>query len=155
ALSRADVAEGQRKTLYLYVDEFHNFLTLSFADILAEARKYGLSLTLASQQLVLLDERLRSAILGNVGTLISFRIGVEDAAVHAKEFAPVFGITDLVNLPNYHIYLKLLIDGAPSQPFSACTLPPPARTGSLRGEIIEESRRRYARTRSEAEQEMY
>ena len=122
ALSRADMPEGNRRAFYLYVDEFHNFLTLSFADILAEARKYGLNLVLAHQYLEQLDEKLRAAVFGNVGTIISFRVGVEDARLLAREFYPTFSESDLANLPNHSIYLKLLIDGAPSQPFSAVTL---------------------------------
>jgi hypothetical protein len=129
----------------LYVDEFHDFLTLSFADILSASRKYGLNLVLAHQHLTQLDEKLKGAILGNAGTVISFRVGVEDAEILAKEFYPVFGATDLVNLPNHHIYLKLLIDGAPSEPFSAFTLPPPSKPTSHKEAIIESSRQRYAR----------
>ena len=113
-----------RRAFYLYVDEFHNFLTLSFADILAEARKYGLNLVLAHQYLEQLDEKLRAAVFGNVGTIISFRVGVEDAKLLAREFYPTFSETDLVNLPNHSIYLKLLIDGKPSGAFSAITLAP-------------------------------
>jgi Type IV secretion-system coupling protein DNA-binding domain len=154
ALSRADMVEKNRRAFYLYVDEFHNFVTLSFADILAESRKYGLNMVLAHQHLLQLDEKLRAAILGNAGTLISFRVGVEDAEILAKEFHPVFGPTDLVNLPNHHIYLKLLIDGAPSQPFSAFTLPPRPKTASYRPQIVENSRRRYARPRRDVEHEM-
>jgi Type IV secretion-system coupling protein DNA-binding domain len=152
ALSRADLAESNRRAFYLFVDEFHNFLTLSFADILAEARKYGLNLLLGHQHLLQLDEKLRAAILGNAGTLISFRIGVEDAKLLAQEFYPVFSATDLVNLPNHHIYLKLLIDGAPSEPFSAVTLPPQFEAMGHKDDIITRSRQRYARPRSEVEQ---
>jgi type IV secretory pathway TraG/TraD family ATPase VirD4 len=154
ALSRADVSESRRRPFYVWVDEFHSFITLAFADVLAESRKYGLNLALASQSLTQIDERMRSAILGNVGTLVSFRVGVEDAEILAKEFAPVFGLADLVNLPNHHIYLKLLIDGAPSQPFSAFTLPPCTKTATHRHEIIESSRRRFARPRTEVEREL-
>jgi hypothetical protein len=156
ALSRADVPEHERRTFYCYVDEFHNFITMSFADILAESRKYALSLTLASQQLsTQIDERLRSAILGNVGTLITFRVGVEDAKLLAPEFAPTFGVTDLLNLPNHHIYLKMLIDGRPSQPFSACTLAPDPVPVSHKSEIIAQSRQRYARPRAEVERDIF
>jgi len=151
ALSRADVPEGERRGFYLYVDEFHNFLTLSFADILAEARKYGLNLVLAHQYLEQLDEKLRAAVFGNVGTIISFRVGVEDAKLLAQEFYPTFSETDLVNLPNHSIYLKLLIDGAPSQPFSAVTLASRERRQSHKQEIIEFSRPSYARPRREVE----
>ena len=154
ALSRAELPESNRRPFYLYVDEFHNFLTLSFADILAESRKYGLNLVLAHQHLLQLDDKLRAAILGNAGTLISFRVGVEDAKLLAQEFYPVFSESDLVNLPNHHIYLKLLIDGAPSEPFSAFTLPPRPRQTSYKQEIIEHSRRHYARPRKEVEWEL-
>jgi hypothetical protein len=154
ALSRADSPEASRRPFYLYVDEFHDFLTLSFADILSASRKYGLNLVLAHQHLTQLDEKLKGAILGNAGTVISFRVGVEDAEILAKEFYPVFGATDLINLPNHHIYLKLLIDGAPSEPFSAFTLPPQSKPTSHKQEIIESSRRRYARPRNEVEWEL-
>jgi len=122
ALSRANVPESKRKSFYLYVDEMHNFVTLSFADILSEARKYGLNLTLSHQYIEQLDEKIRSAIFGNVGTIICFRVGAEDARYLAKEFSPVFSESDLVNQPNYHICIKLLIDGKTSRPFSATTL---------------------------------
>jgi hypothetical protein len=154
AMSRADLPEPSRRGFNLYVDEFHNFLTLSFADILAEARKYGLNLVLAHQYLEQLDEKLRAAVLGNVGTIISFRVGVEDAKLLAGEFYPTFGEADLVNLPNHHIYLKLLIDGAPSQPFSAATLPPAPRRESHRTAIAQASRKAYGRPRREVEQEI-
>jgi hypothetical protein len=154
ALSRAEQPEAARRPFYLYVDEFHNFLTLSFSDILAESRKYGLNLVLAHQHLLQLDDKLRAAILGNAGTLISFRVGVQDAELLAREFYPVFGESDLVNLPNHHIYLKLLIDGAPSEPFSAFTLPPRSKDTSHKQEIIDHTRRLYARPRREVEQEL-
>jgi len=114
ALSRADTPETKRKPFYLYVDEFHNFMTLSFADILSEARKYGLHLALAHQYIEQLDEKIKGAIFGNVGTIISFRVGIDDAKQLAGEFYPVFNENDLINLPNYHIYLKLMIDGTTS-----------------------------------------
>ena len=151
ALSRADIPEGKRKHFYLYVDEVHNFFTLSFAGILSEIRKYGLSLVLAHQYLDQLDEKMRAAILGNVGTLISFRIGAEDAKNLAREFYPVFNESDLTNLPNHYIYLKLMIDGMTSRPFSAVTLPEPEITGSFKEEIVEESRMRYTATMQKKE----
>ena len=154
ALSRAELPEARRRPFYLYVDEFHDFVTLSFADILSASRKYGLNLVLAHQHLMQLDEKLRAAVLGNAGTVISFRVGVEDAELLAREFYPVFGESDLVNLPNHHIYLKLLIDGAPSDPFSAVTLPPRAKNTSHKQDIINHSRNRYARPRREVEQAM-
>jgi hypothetical protein len=124
ALSRADQSEEERRDFYLYLDEFHNFTTLSLAGMLSELRKYRLNLILAHQYLAQLDERLLAAIIGNAGTIISFRLGPQDAETIALEFAPEFTATDLVNLPNYHIYLKLMIDGRVSSPFSAKTLPP-------------------------------
>lgn len=119
ALHRANRPENTRQPFYLYVDECHSFITLSFADILAEARKYGLSLFLCHQYIDQLDDRVRSAVFGNAGTIISFRVGATDAEYLAKEFFPVFSERDLVNLPRFAIYLKLMIDGTASQPFSA------------------------------------
>jgi DNA helicase HerA-like ATPase len=154
SLSRADTPGKKRKPFYLYVDEIHNFLTLSFADILSEARKYGLNLILAHQYIEQLDEKIRGAIFGNVGTIIAFRVGSEDAKYLAREFYPVFDESDLINLPNYHIYLKLMINGMASQPFSAITLPQPERKTSHKEEVIELSRERYARERNQVEKEI-
>jgi len=153
-LSRADLAEDKRRPFYLYVDEIHNFLTLSFADILSEARKYGLNLILSHQYIEQLDEKIREAIFGNVGTIISFRIGVSDAKYLASEFYPVFDISDLINLPNHHIYLKLLINGVTSQAFSATTFSPPKRITSYKKEVIEASRKRYTRPRKVVERDI-
>lgn len=144
ALSRTDIPENRRRAFYLYVDEMHNFITMSFADILSEARKYGLSLILAHQYIEQLDEKIRAAIFGNVGTIISFRIGAEDARYMAREFYPVFEETDLVNLPNYNIYLKLLIDGVTSRAFSAVTLNTNQRKISNKERIIEISKKVYS-----------
>ena len=155
ALSRANQPEDKRKPFYLFVDEIHSFITLSFADILSEARKYGLNLVLAHQYIEQLDERIRAAIFGNIGTIISFRIGAEDAKYLAQEFAPVFNETDLINLPNFHIYLKLMIDGITSQPFSAATLKLREMNTSHKKEIIEFSREQYTRPRSVVEQQMF
>lgn len=154
ALSRADIEEKKRRSFYLYVDEVHNFLTQSFTSILSESRKYGLHLILAHQYVSQLQEEIRDAVFGNVGTIISFRVGPDDAHFLAKEFAPVFDEMDFVNLPHHHIYLKLMIDGVTSQPFSAVTLPLPANGISDRDEIIRESRRRYGRPRKEVEQKI-
>ena len=154
ALSRSDLPENKRKPFYLYVDEIHNFLTLSFADILSEARKYGLNLILAHQYIDQLDEKIRAAIFGNIGSFISFRVGAEDAKYLAKEFFPIFDESDLINLPNYHIYLKLMIDGVTSQPFSAITLPPVERNRSFKNKIIDFSRKRYATPRERVEREI-
>jgi hypothetical protein len=154
ALSRSDLPEDKRKPFYFYVDEIHNFLTLSFADILSEARKYGLNLILAHQYIEQLDEKIRAAIFGNIGTIISFRVGAEDARYLAREFSPVFNESDLTNLANFHIYLKLMIDGTTSEPFSAITLPPVERNRSHKTQVIEYSRKKYARLRQEVEREI-
>jgi hypothetical protein len=124
ALSRADVPEEDRRDFILYMDEFHNFTTQSLVFMLSELRKYRLSLVLAHQYLSQLEPRIRDAILGNVGTVILFRIGAADAEELAPEFAPTFGVTDLTGLPNFSIYLRMMIDGKISPPFSAATLPP-------------------------------
>jgi len=154
ALSRSDIPEKERIPFYLYVDEIHSFVTLSFADILSEARKYGLRLILTHQYIGQLDEKIRSAIFGNVGTLISFRVGQEDAWILAKEFSPDIDETDLVNLPNYHIYLKLMIDGVTSKAFSAVTLPPSGQSRSFKKKIIQRSREKYTGTRKKVEREI-
>jgi DNA helicase HerA-like ATPase len=106
----------------LYVDEFSTFTTTSFAGMLSEMRKYKLNLILAQQHLSQIDEQVRDAIFGNVGTLIAFRVGAADAELLEKEFQLEFTADDLVNLPNYHIYLRLMIDGVMSKPFSAITI---------------------------------
>ena len=119
AFSRACVPEAKRRPFFLFVDEFQSFTTLSFATMMSELRKYGLGLTLAHQYLHQLDPDILHAVLGNAGTLISFRVGAEDAQAIAREFHPTFGVDDLLNLPNRSFYLKLMIDGTPSRPFSA------------------------------------
>ncbi|MGK2957241.1 MAG: type IV secretory system conjugative DNA transfer family protein [Acidimicrobiales bacterium] len=124
ALSRSDMAEPLRRDFFIYIDEFQSFTTLSVANMVSELRKFRVGLTLAHQHLHQLEPDVRHAVLGNTGTLISFRLGPEDAGIIAREFAPVFEPLDLVNLPNRDIYLKLMIDGAPSKAFSATTLHP-------------------------------
>ena len=124
AFSRSDVPEAKRRPFFIYIDEFQNFTTLSVANMISEIRKYGVGLILAHQNLYQLETEVRHAVLGNVGTLISFRLGPEDAGVIAREFEPTFTLTDLINLANHDTYLKLMIDGTPSPPFSATTLPP-------------------------------
>jgi len=121
ALSRANVPEDKRRDFYLYLDEFPSYTTQSLVTMLSELRKYRLNLILAHQFLSQLDLQVRDAILGNVGTLMSFRLGLQDAELMAKEFYPDVSASDLVNLPNYNFYLKLMIDGAVSKPFSAET----------------------------------
>ncbi|MHB1330548.1 MAG: type IV secretory system conjugative DNA transfer family protein [Minisyncoccota bacterium] len=158
AMSRADKSETELQKLpnfYLYVDEFQSFANESFADILSEARKYKLNLTIAHQYIEQMAEEVRAAVFGNVGTMITFRVGAYDAEVLEKEFAPTFTAEDLVNLGSYQIYLKLMIDGIGSQPFSARTMAPiekPA-TSSME-EIIRQSRRVYASPKSEVEKKI-
>jgi len=123
ALSRADAAPGSRLPFFAYVDEFQSFATLSFANMATELRKYGVGLTLANQHLNQLEPEVRHAVLGNAGTLIAFRVGVEDAPLLARQFEPAFGVQDLVQLPNCSFYIRLMIDGAPSRPFSGELLP--------------------------------
>jgi hypothetical protein len=122
ALYRAHQPEHTRKPFFLFIDEAHSFITRSFADILSEARKYRLGLFLAHQYIEQLQEDIRLSIFGNVGTLISFRVGAKDAESLSKEFYPVFGESDLINLSKYSMYIKLMIDGQTSQPFSASTI---------------------------------
>ncbi len=156
AMSRADVPDRVMKMLpnfYLFVDEFQNFANASFADILSEARKYKLNLTIAHQYIEQMDELVRPAVFGNVGTMIAFRVGANDAEELEKEFAPVFVLEDLVNLGFAQIYLKLMIDGLSSTPFSATTLPPIAHPDtSYVKEIIDSSREQYSKPRAEVEQ---
>lgn len=123
-LGRAAIPENDRRDFQLYMDEFHTFTTLSLAGMLSELRKYRVNMVLAHQYLTQLDLPVRDAILGNVGTIISFRLGLADAEILGKEFAPVFSPHDLMGLANYNIYLKLMIDGVVSRAFSAETLPP-------------------------------
>jgi type IV secretory pathway TraG/TraD family ATPase VirD4 len=123
--SRADLHPAQRRDFFIYIDEFQSFTTLALANMLSEMRKYRLAFTVAHQYLHQLEADVRHAVLGNVGTTISFRLGAEDAPYLAREFNGVFQTADLVQLPNYSIYLKLMIDGTPSSPFSAITAPPP------------------------------
>ena len=158
AMSRADASERELRVLpnfYLYVDEFQSFANESFADILSEARKYKLNLTIAHQYIEQMSEEVRAAVFGNVGTMVSFRIGAYDAEVLEKEFAPQFTAQDMVNLGQFQVYLKLMIDGVSSQPFSATTLPPIQMSGtSYREAIISLSRSVFARPRDVVEKEI-
>lgn len=160
AMSRVDIPEHQRNDFYFYVDEFQNFANESFANILSEARKYRLALILAHQYIgQLYSEKIgttvRDAIFGNVGTIITFRVGADDAEFLEKEFTPVFTMNDIINLPKYNIYLKLMIDGVATDPFSAQTLPtPPKPLKSLRKKIIDCSREAYATNRKDIEEKI-
>lgn len=160
AMERVRIPEEERKDFYLYVDEFQNFATDSFAGILSEARKYRLNLIIAHQyigQLVTdVSTKVRDAVFGNVGTMIIFRIGAADAEFLESEFEPEFVIQDMVNLPNYCIYLKLMVDGITCRPFSAKTLAPFKVTGSqeIAKHIIEMSRKFYAKPREFVEEQI-
>jgi len=154
AMRRAIIPEEQRRDFYLYVDEFQNFATDSFAVILSEARKYHLNLIMTHQYIAQMEDKVREAVLGNVGTTVSFRVGVEDAPVLEKAFEPIFTGNDLVNLPNHHIYVKMSIDGVSSQPFSATTLPRSATVFHNREQIIDASRAQYSRSREFVENQI-
>lgn len=154
AMSRIDIPENTRRDFYLYVDEFQNFATDSFASILSEARKYHLSLIVGHQYIEQLSEQVQAAVFGNVGTLVCFRTGAADAEFLAKEFFPTFTETDLVNLTKFDMYLKLMIDGVASEPFSATGLPPVENPDNLQEKIVKVSRERYAKPREEVEEKI-
>ena len=155
AMSRAGTPTKQLKDFYLYVDEFQNFATESFATILSEARKYRLNLIIAHQYIEQLAEEVSSAVFGNVGTMVVFRVGATDAEFLEKEFFPDFLANDFVNLPNYQIYVKLMIDGMTSKPFSASTLPPPPLPAvSMFDTILQVSREKYALPRADVDKKI-
>jgi len=133
AFSRADMAQEERRDFFVYVDEFQSFTTLAVANMLSELRKYRVGFTVAHQYLHQLEPDVRHAVLGNAGTLISFRVGAEDAPYLSREFLEEFEPADLMQLPNHRIYLKLMIDGMPSFPFSAATVEPSSLLGSSYG----------------------
>jgi CxxC-x17-CxxC domain-containing protein len=148
AMSRVDVTEEKRKDFFLYVDEFQNFATESFVNILSEARKYRLGLVLGHQYITQMEEKVRDAVFGNVGTIMCFRVGAEDAEFLERELSPEFTAEDLVNSAKYNIYLKLMIDGLAGRPFSAKTLPPTEKPSkSNKEKIIKVSRERYGTSR--------
>ncbi len=148
AMSRVDMLEEDRKDFFLYVDEFQNFATPSFANILSEARKYRLSLIMAHQYVMQLDEVVADAVFGNVGSMVTFRVGAGDAEMLEKEYSPTFLIEDIVNLPKFQIFLKLMIDGVASQPFSAVTMPPIGSATGSAEKVIKVSRERYGKNRN-------
>ena len=156
AMGRVDISEETRKDFYLYVDEFQNFATEAFANILSEARKYRLNLILANQYVTQIDEKVRDAVFGNCGTIVSFRVGAVDSEFLEKEFSPVFLATDIVNLAKYNIYLKLMIDGIAGDAFSATTLPPIdiSDTEANEQKVINVSRERYSSKREEVEEKI-
>ena len=156
AMARASIPEEQRKDFTLYVDEFQNFATDSFETILSEARKYRLSLTLGNQFMTQLKEELREAIIGNVGTTITGRIGITDAEIMVKRYTPVFDAEDLTKLPNFESVCVAQIQGVPSAPFSMSWVPPMGHTNEhLGGALKRLSAAKYGRPRAQVEKEIF
>lgn len=151
AMKRAAISEEERKDFYFYVDEFHNFATKTFAEILSEARKYRLNLTVSHQHIGQLSQDIHATVFGNVGSMIAFRVGAEDANLLEKEFSPIFHANDIINLGVQEFYLKMSIDGQLRDPFSGKTLTVPAPTKNLREKIVELSRKKYGRPRAAVE----
>jgi hypothetical protein len=145
AMSRQDMPMDQRKDFFLYVDEFQNFATPDFAQILSEARKYRLNLIVANQFIGQMDEEIKNAIFGNVGTIASFRVGVTDANYLQHEFQPVFNDHDLINVDRFNAYMRTLIGGEPSLPFSLDTTKDMAQENALRNERVAELVRELSR----------
>jgi len=145
AMHRVDIPESERKDFHLFVDEFQNFATDSFIKILSEARKYRLNLMLANQYMAQIPEGVQKAILGNAGSLVSFAVGADDAQIIHKEYAEVFSQNDLVNLANFQIAVKLMIDGHSARPFLAHTLPLPASVNQNKQRVLEVSRQRWSK----------
>ncbi|QQR93289.1 type IV secretory system conjugative DNA transfer family protein [bacterium] len=165
AMSRADMNESDRKDFYLYVDEFQNFASEEFAQILSEARKYRLNLIIGNQYIAQIDEKIKHAVFGNVGTMLSFKVGVEDASYLQNEFAPIFSQNDLINLENFNAYIKLLVNGEYPPPFSMSTFYDSVKPTIIAGteypvnertfrNIKELSRLRYGRDRNAVDQEI-
>ena len=154
AMERVDTPEAERQDFFLYVDEFQNFATPSFANILSEARKYRLSLIMAHQYVAQLDELVSDAVFGNVGTMITFRIGGPDAEYFEKEYMPTYLPEEILNLPKFSIIMKLMIDGVASQPFSAMTMPPIGRPTDSAEKIVKVSRERYGKPREVIEEKI-
>lgn len=156
AMGRADVPENEREDFSLYVDEFQNFATESFATILSEARKYRLSLILANQFMTQLTDQIREAVLGNIGTVISGRIGITDAEILVKKFAPTFDAEDLTKLPNFQTIASVMINNVPSAAFSMSLIPPLGQSNpQLRDAIKKLSSAKYGRPRAEVEREIF
>jgi hypothetical protein len=151
AMSRSDTPQTQRTPFTVYIDEFQSFASDNFAHTLSEMRKFGLHLVLAHQYLAQLPLQLKSAVFGNVGTIMAFRIGAEDGEYLEKEYFPTFRASDLQSLSAYDIYVKLSIEGKTTDAFSARTLPEPTDHDSHRDAIIQLSRIRYGEDRSVVE----
>lgn len=156
AMSRAVIPEDDRVDFALYVDEFQNFSTDSFATILSEARKYRLNLIVANQFTTQLTDEIRDAVFGNVGTIVSFRVGTADAEFLSKQFAPVFDIDDLQRIPNYNVVMRMLVGGIPTQPFSMAILPPLGNPSKELGDALKQlSAAKYGRPKAVVEKEIF
>jgi len=156
AMSRADIPEEYRRDFCLYVDEFQNFSTDSFADILSQARKYHLNLIVANQFTTQLTDEVREAVFGNVGSVVSFRVGTNDAEFLAKQFTPIFDIDDLQFLPNYNTAVRMMIGGVPVQPFSMATIPQLGMSNKQLAEALKQlSAAKYGRPRAAVEAEIF
>lgn len=155
ALTRSSIPEDERRDFHVYIDEFQNFATSTFASILSESRKYRLNMVLAHQYMSQLDTEgstaVRDAVFGNVGTMMCYVLGEEDSEIMAKEFEPVFETMDIINLGRFQLYLKIMIDDQQSQPFSAVGLPPIEDAVGSQEEVIERSRSNYGRPRDKVE----
>lgn len=159
AMSRQEIPEAKRRDFFLYVDEFQNFATPDFATILSEARKYRLNLTVANQFIGQMDEEVKNAIFGNVGTMMSFRVGVTDASYLQREFQPVFSESDLINVEKYHVYMKTIVEGEPVPPFSVDVTKDIAKIKAQSNEkiaqaVIQLSRLKFGRPRDLVEAEI-
>ncbi len=154
AFSRIDMAEEERKDFYLYMDEFQNFTTDSIATILSEARKYRLCLTMAHQFIGQLTEEIRQAVFGNVGSMASFRVGADDAEFLIKQFEPVFDTNDLINIDNFNVHVKLMINNETSKPFNLLTYLPEEGSSKIAQAIKEISRLKYGREKAVVEKEI-
>ena len=150
AMSRASVSAASRRDFYLYVDEFQRFATRSFTAIFSEARKYGLNITVANQYLDQLPDGVRRSILGNVGTLVSFRLGLADARLLAPHFGAVFGVEDFLDLDDYHAYVRPVVNGRVAAAFSMATFPPPQIDQGARNAVKAYTRAHYAIREPEA-----
>jgi len=154
SFARVEMPEEKRKDFYLYMDEFQNFTTESISTILSEARKYRLCLIIAHQFIGQLDEKIKNSVFGNVGSMVCFRVGVEDAEFLEKQFEPVFDKNDLINLDNFNAYIKIMIDNQTSEPFNILTYPPEKGNPEIGNTIKELSRNKYGRAREEVEREI-
>ena len=151
AMSRADTAEADRPDFYFYVDEFQNFATDTFYEILSEARKYHLNLTIAHQYMGQLSDKIRQTVFGNVGSMISFRVGAEDAKILSEEYSPIFNERDIINLGVREFYTKMSIDGEIREAFSGRTMDAPVPTNDISKEIRELSRKKYCEPKANVE----